>query len=565
MLRALRVRNLAVVEDASLDLGPGLNLVTGETGAGKSLLVDAIALLLGARADREAVRTGEESARVEGVFDATPPARARLEDLGLDGAGGEVILRREIRRDRSRAFVNDSPVTVETLRGLGELLGEVHGQGGHQTLLHPAEHRRLLDARAGLAGKVERIAGLHAELADAEARLARLRGDEGERERRLDLLEHQVGELEGAGLDLEELESLRREQGLLRHLERVRELSAAALAHLQEEGSAAARLGAALSALEEAAELTGDPDVRGAAEELREASIRAEEASRALSSWASRLDADPARLGAVEERLAALERVVRKYGGTAEAALEFLEGARRERAELRSAAAGSGELEERVEGLRRRYGEGAAGLSRARRKAARPLAAALEDELDSLGLPGTRFAVRIEPHLAPGSGVRVGGEEVRPGPSGADRIEFLLSTNPGEEPRPLNRVASGGELSRVMLALRTAGLKGAEARTLVFDEVDSGVGGASADFLGRRLDELAAVHQVLCVTHLPQVAARAHHHLAVRKGRQRGRTRVRVEPVRGEERVREVARMLGGASAAEKHARALVAAGKGGA
>jgi DNA repair protein RecN (Recombination protein N) len=559
MLRALTVRNLAVVERADVDFAPGLNLVTGETGAGKSLLVDAIALLLGTRADLDVIRQGAEAARVEGVFDLSPALSELLAGMGLGAEDGELVVRREIRRERSRAFLNDSPVSVESLRRIGTYLGEVHGQGAHQSLLQDTVQRRLLDEWTGLGRRVGEVGGLHGSLREAEERLARLRADEGERERRLDTLEFQIAELEGASLRPGEMDALQVERDLLRNAERLRELSGGALELLSEgEGAAIERVGQALRSLEEAAGLCGASPLVAAVKELQPALAHLQDAGAEVASWTSGLESDPSHLEEVEERLASLERIVRKYGGSEEEAAAFLESARRERDALLEEGTSAEGLAEEVETRKSAYAEAAALLSEQRRGGARRLAKRVEEELRALDISRARFEIGVEAVGGPGSGIRVEGREVAPGPEGVDRVEFQISTNVGMEPRPLNRIASGGELARVMLALRCVGAQGDEPRTLVFDEVDAGVGGRAAESLASRLRGLAAHHQVLCVTHLPQVAARGDLHLAVRKRASRGRTLVQVARVEGEKRVEEVARMLGGEPAALRHARELV-------
>jgi len=561
MLRFLRVRDLAVFKEAACDLGPGLNLITGETGAGKSLLVDAIGLLVGGRASLEAIRTGEERATVEGVFDLTPELRARLEDLGFDASGEELVVRRQINSGgRSRAFLNDSPATVETLRSLGEALVEIHGQHTHQALLRSEVHREWLDGVAGLEALREEVAGLCGDLAEAERGLEALLGGAEDRARRLEALEFQVAEIEAVGPRPGEGTALRSEAALLGNRERIVALAGEALFHLQEgEGAAARRAGRAAEALDEILQLTGEGTLAEAGGQAREASVLLGEAGQAVASFREALEADPGRLEAVEERLARIERLEKRYGGSLEAALAFLEEARNERDALRGQEVGTGDREMEVRALRDRYAAAALRLREARRRAAPGLEGSVEKELAALAMPGSRFVVRIEPVLREGTGVLVEGEEVRPHSHGTDRVEFLISPNPGEEPRPLARVASGGELSRIMLALRTCAPRSEDGTvTLVFDEVDAGVAGASADRVGRRLGAVADRHQVLCVTHLPQVAARAARHLAVTKKRRARRTVVEVRPVEGEERLAEVARMLGGTPAAREHARKLL-------
>jgi DNA repair protein RecN (Recombination protein N) len=561
MLRFLRVRDLAVFTTTSCELERGLNLITGETGAGKSLLVDAIGLLVGERASADSIRTGEESAVVEGIFELSEGARGRLEDLGYDVEGDELVVRRQIRNGgRGRAFLNDSPATVEALRAVGEELVEIHGQHGHQALLRSEVHRDWLDEVANLGPARGKVARLHRDLSAAEEKLAALRERAGDRSRRLETLEYQISEIEAVDPAPEEAASLRAEAALLANREQVAHLATEAFHCVQEGDEAAARrAGRAAEILEEIAALTGDASLDEARRQSAEAAALLGEAGRSLASFLEMLVADPGRLDAVEDRLARIERLESRHGGSVESVLAFLEEARAERDLLRGEEEGRSGLQGEVESLRAAYAGAAERLRERRLREAPRLAKRVEAELAALAMPGCRFEIRVDAIAGEGTGVLVDGAEVRPHAHGADRVEFLVSPNPGEEPRPLARVASGGELSRIMLALRTSAPEcGNGVRTLVFDEVDAGVAGRSAASVAERLASVAERQQVLCVTHLPQVAARASRHLAVAKKTGRGRTHVEVIPVEGNERLGEVARMLGDTPAAMDHARKLL-------
>jgi len=552
MLREVRIRNFAVIETVTVPFAPGLNVLTGETGAGKSILIDAILLLRGARAQTDVIRTDAESAAVEAVFDVPRDGAvaAVLDEAGLDAGGGELVVRRELSRSgRHRAFINDSPVTVGLLERLGDHLVEVHGQHEHQRLLQPGRQLDVLDRFAGAAALRARVAGAHAAWRAASAEVERLRASDRDRARREDLLRFQISELEAARLRPGEDEELRAERRRLQHAERLAKGLAEAVALLAEDPeSAAARLARASRLLRDLGRL--DPAFGGPADLLDAAAAQVEEALLAFRALHRSIDAEPGRLEAIDDRLHALTRLQRKYGDTVEAMLAFRDAAAAELAalerhdELLEAAAG------RQAAADAELRAAAAVLGEARRGAAARLGPSIERELRALGMPRARFEVAVE---APDGG------EI--GPRGLERVELRFSANPGEEPRPLARVASGGELSRAMLAVEVVLAGDDGAPTAVFDEVDAGVGGGAARVVADKLAAVAAGRQVLCVTHLPQIAARADHHLRVAKGVRGGRARASVAPLAAADRVEEIARMLGGdppSATARRHAREML-------
>jgi DNA repair protein RecN (Recombination protein N) len=560
MIKLLTIKNIALAASVELELGPGLNLLTGETGAGKSILVDALGLLLGARASADLIRTGEEHAVVEGAFESRPAAEA-LAALGLPADGDEVIIRREVQASgRGRATVNGALVPVGTLRELGPRLAAIHGQHEPQGLLDPETHLTLLDHHAGLTAEAEAVGEPFRRLRAIEAELAALQRDRREAERRREMLEFQAGEIDKAALAPGEEEELRREKVVQLNAGRLAALSTEAYGILHEEEAAVlTRLGQVYRRMEELAAI--DSRFSGLLEGRAEAKAHLEEMALFLRDYQEGLQVSPGRLDEIEARLAAIERLKRKYGATVEEVVAF--GARC-RAELQ--ALGSPEERERVlEADRARVAEeylkAARELSRRRRVAAREMEKKIEGELGQLAMEKTRFRVAFAPEALDGQDPAGWTER------GLEAAEFLLSPNPGEELRPLARVASGGELSRILLALNSvAGVgrargAGAGALTVVFDEVDAGIGGRVAEVVGRKLRALADRHQVLCVTHLPQIASLADQHFVVRKRLERGRTWTEVAPLDGTDRVEEVARMLGGETiteAARKHAREMV-------
>jgi len=566
MLRTLRIRHLAVIEDLTVEFGSGLNVLTGETGAGKSIVVDAVGLAAGDRAETHRIRTGEERAVVEAVFELAEesPVNRILAERGLDrAAGGELVVRRELRPGGAggRVFVNGCPTTVSLLREIGDHLVELHGQHEHQSLLSSERHLELLDAFAGHPALLRGVREAFEGVRWARSRLSELQGAAAARAERMRELDEIVRDVDRVGPKPGESDRLATEWRLLKNASRVVGLLEEAIGLLYGGEPAAASL--ASQAARRARELeTLDPTLAGLADRVESARIELEEAARSLEAYRSRTDFDPARLEAIEARRAELSRLLRRYGPDEEAALR----ARREAAaELQSLEG----LEQRLEAARRelseaeaRYAEAAAALSASRREASRNMERQIETELRALDFPRCRFAVALEPARAD----RIEPSSLPLSVRGAERAEFLFTANPGEELRPLSRVASGGELSRLMLALHLVSEAAAGGKVLVFDEVDAGVGGATADAVGSRLARLARRCQVLLVTHLPQVAAHANHHYHVRKRWVGGRTRVGVVELTREERVEELARMLGGRTVTDssrRHAAELLEAAAG--
>jgi DNA repair protein RecN (Recombination protein N) len=558
VIELLRVRDLALVEEATLEFGPGLNVLTGETGAGKSIVLGAISLLAGARADPDVVRTGAREAVVEAVFStlALTDLEAALALRGVETDEHALVVRRTVSGGRSRAQLAGQLVPVSVL---GELFGgrlEISSQHESQALLRPETHGRLLDAFGGLLGARETLAEHYAALRRLDDEIARLRAAAEERARQQDFLAWQVREIDAAALLPGEIQSLSADRARLLHAARLAEDSAHALRLVGGEDDADAapardRVAEAARRVEAAARL--DPGLESMATRLRGLAAELDDVARELSRYGASLDADPERAAVVEERLERLDRLRRKYGETEGEILVFRERAAAELAGITGTEARIDALLVERDAARTRLASEAERLSRGRRAAAKRLATALEEALAALAMPGARFEIALEPAAF--------AADLPCGPRGAEEPELRLCANAGEPARALRRVASGGELSRVFLALKNV-LRGAGAgMVLVFDEVDAGIGGAVADRVGRALAELASVHQVLCITHLPQIAARASTHFRVSKRDVDGRTRTHVERLSAAERVDEIARMAGGETISEatrRHARALL-------
>jgi DNA repair protein RecN (Recombination protein N) len=572
MLRDLHIHNLAVVEDAAIDFAPGFNVLSGETGAGKSIVVDSLALLAGARASADLIRTGADVLLVTGVFAPEGTAwRQVLAVAGIEADDGEIVVRREISREgRNRVFVNDRPVTLKLLADLAPSLLRIHGQREELGLVAPDLQRTWLDRCGGDAARelLERTAAAYAAYRALAERLERLTGDDRVRQERLDLLRFQLSEIDAAAPRAGEDDELRAERGVLRHAEAIQEGLAAAVTLLFEQENAAwEAVGQARHQLEQIREW--EPQAGEWAAELEELHVRLGDLEAALGRRRDEVEADPQRLNALEDRLALLERLFRKYGATCVEVLAHHAAIAAEVDELEGDEMTLEALEKDVARALAAYREAADALSAGRRAWSEGLERQVKKDLRELALAKAQFAVELGRRRRAGSPLAVDGEPAEFNELGYDQVQFLFSPNPGEELRPLARVASGGELSRLYLAVQLAARgknRAASTATLVFDEVDAGVGGAEAASLGGKLRRLAQGGQILAVTHLPQVASAADVHFRVKKDVRKGRTHTAVERLAAASRVEEVARMLAGTEVTElslSHARELIAAGTG--
>jgi len=539
MLQELHVRDLALVDGACVRFGPGLNLLTGETGSGKSLIVDALGLSLGARASADQVRQGADRAHAEALFDLSgvPAVRQALEAMGHE-AGGELVLAREVGR-RGAARLNGRPAAPGQLRELGRALVGIHGQHDHRLLVDPEAQTLLLDSFAGALPAREAVAAAHASWSAAGARLAGLARMQARGQREEEYLRWQLEELRAADLRAGEDEELAAERTVARNAARLAELVGTAVELLRaEEG-----LPAAAGGIRGAAEL--DPRLGAMADRLEGLDAELADAAAELRGYVEAIDADPGRLEVLEARLATLEQVKRKYGGSLGSAIAERERLETQVGRVEDLGAALEAAEREVAGARDGLEAAAAALTRARARAAARLGRSVTSELAGLRLEGAVLEVRLVPRPDVGA-------------EGAEEVDMLFSANPGESPAPLARVASGGELSRVMLAIRTASAASEHLPTLVFDEVDAGIGGEAAAQVGLRLKALGGSHQVLVVTHLAQIACFADHHLVVEKAAgPGGRSVVRVrELVTVDERARELARMMSGTITEKALARA---------
>jgi len=573
MLKFLNITNFAVIRLLSVDFYPGLNVLTGETGAGKSIIVDALGLLLGARAFTDVVRTGERVALVEGIFELEGinegRVRAELGEIGVEIEDGEYLtIRREVQLGgRSRIFVNDSVVTLATLKKLQPFLVEIHGQGEQRSLLSPQAHLLLLDDFAGCVELRRQVSAQYELWRKLMEELNGIARDNLERERLLDLLKFQVAEIDLLNPQRGEEEHLLEEKKLLTHAERLIELNSGAYYELYEsEESVLTRLGSVRRALQSLE--TIDKRFSPLLKTLEESTLSLSDIADTLRSYGGQIEYSPARLSEVEDRLSEFERLKRKYARGTNDLKEIKEDLVRQLDQLTNWEERQSELHARLESVRREYQVLAGRLTACRKAAVADFEKRVMEDLRQVALENARFTValetaKVERDVLPGKqfqeSLRVENIEAVPAaspaywtPTGADRVEFHLSANVGELARPLQRVASGGELSRLMLTLRTICRSAAKVQdelsgetTLVFDEVDTGIGGRVAEAVGRRLKSLAASQQVLCVTHQPQIARFADHHYAIAKNVEEGRTITQIKELDHEDRIAEIARMLG--------------------
>ena len=553
MLHHLHIRDFVIVEHLALDLDVGMTALTGETGAGKSILIDALGLVLGERADTGLIRQGCSRTEVSAAFEVAEHEAivAWLRDNQLDVGDGDCVLRRVVPREgRSRAFVNGTPVPVQQLSALGDLLVDVHGQHEHQSLLRPAAQLELLDGFAGTRGAAAQVRDLQRRWREERARLENLRDVSRGRAERIDLLSFQVQELEDLATTNDEMRQLEEEHRRLANAENLLATCHQALEMLTDGEDVSARGLLERSSAELEALCRLDQRLESPTTLLREAVIQVHEAGDELRRYVSGVELDPGRLQSVEQRIGLLHDLGRKHRVEPHELQERLDTLRAELESLQNSDVELGELEEAIDGTEKQYVEEAGQLSRQRHAAAAALSRDVTAAMQDLAMEGGEFSVQVDTDA-----------EADPAPNGLDRVTFLVSANPGQALQPLNRVASGGELSRIGLAIQVITADSAPVPTLIFDEVDSGIGGGTAEIVGRLLRRLGDCRQVLCVTHLPQVAARAHNQLGVEKRSNDGATVAEILSLEGEGRVEELARMVGGKAITSKtlaHAREMI-------
>lgn len=565
MLSHLIIRNFAIIEHLEIPFKTGFTVLTGETGAGKSIIIDALNLLLGGRASTEIIRTDEERAIVEGIFEPAPRTMTRinamLEARGIDPCDEQLVIRRIVSRSgRNKVFINGSLTTASVLSEVASGLVDISGQHEHYSLLNPDGHIELLDEFAQLHDQSALMRQDYEALASLRREQEQLTRQLRERANRIDFLRYQLEEIQSLKLRPGEDESLEQELGVLRHAEKIQDASLRALALCEDSPSSAAQQ------LSEASGLLArlvpfDPEFETLSNRLEEACIQVEELARDLRQRVTHLDCDPRRLDSVIERLEHIKRLRRKHGSSVVEILERAAQMSHELDRLEHAEAHCNRLEQAIDLAARTAFERAHTLSQARRKAAYELEQALETQLADLNMARTRFVIRFELPVLPSlqqslKSWRQDPQTVqcieRLSARGFDELEFLIAPNLGEEPKPLARIASGGELSRVMLVMKSAMAERDPVDTYIFDEVDTGIGGSTADMVGLKIRDASLNHQVICITHLPQIASCCDHHYVVQKQISNDRAQSTIRPLSESERVDEVARMLGGTRVTDK-------------
>ncbi|HXV78997.1 MAG TPA: DNA repair protein RecN, partial [Candidatus Binatia bacterium] len=546
MLRELQIKNFAVIDQAALELGPGLNVLTGETGAGKSLILNALGLISGGRATSELIRHNEEEATVEAMFDNVPEEiQQKLQEAGY-GTNDELIVRRIVSRSgKNRVYLGGSLCPLNLLSDIGPSMVQIYGQHEHQTLLKPETHLGLLDAFGGLVADAAAMGQKFHALATATQRLAKAREILAKGKKEEELLAAQAEEIANARLRPEEEEELQAKKNVLIHAEKLYQGCREGEELLYEgETALVSRLGRYNNKLRELANI--DDGLRPTAELLESALAQLEEANAGLRRHSEKVHFEPGALEQVEDRLAEIHRLKRKYNGTVEEILRVQVEAVRELQALDRSEEEISALERSFENARQAAWEAAGALSVKRQRMAKRLKREMEREAKQLGMPDTVFEVRFLdlPDAEDAPPFVLGGKKLTA--LGSDQVEFYFSPNRGEPPKPLARIASGGELSRLMLAIKSLALMAGGSPTLLFDEVDAGIGGGVAEIVGKKLKQVAGAHQILCVTHLPQIAALADSHHIIRKEVVKDRTSTTVDRLTASERVEEVARMLGG-------------------
>ena len=565
MLKELNIKNIAIIDHLRVEFAPGLNVFTGETGAGKSIIVDALNLALGERASADLIRTGCQEAVVEAAFElngrGTAEIAALLSEQGIEaGPEEDLIVRRVLSSSgKNKVYINGSLANLNTLAALGARLADIHGQHEHQSLLSLEHQMELLDSFGGLSELIGVLSDAYHRLQDVRKELAGLEAGERDRAQREDMLRFQKNEIEAAMLKPGEDSELANEQKLLANSEKIAGLSHAADEALySSENSVLTGLKKAMTNLRDIAAI--DSRIALVLELCEAGRAQIEEASREVSAYAGRVEFDPDRLEQIGDRLDLIQKLKKKYGSTIDEIIEFGKIASFELERMGRSTDEIERLKKEIQSIKSGLTAKAHELTRKRGAASRELEEKIEAELSHLGMKKTTFTVKITQE--PGEDT-VDGHKL--GPRGADRVEFLISPNPGEEPKPLAKIASGGELSRIMLALKTILLEGDSIPTLVFDEVDAGIGGEVAEEVGKKLKRVATKRQVFCITHLPQIASMATSHYGVSKSVKKDRTNTEIRLLDKKERVGEIARMLGGkiiTEATVKHAEEMIERGR---
>lgn len=563
MLRELRIKNFAIIDFLNIEFSPGLIIFTGETGAGKSIIIEALSLTLGGRVSPDDIRSGEEKGYVEALFDISNDSllKKRLKELGIEAEDGELIFKRVFSSSgKSKSYINNNLATLNLLSDIGKRLVDIHGQHQHQTLLYPENHIDIIDSYGKLLEKRDKLSERYHEYQRLKKELEELTRKSRERLQREDLIRFQIKEIDEAGINPGEDTQLKEEKNILAHSERLFEGSRQCYDLLYaEEGSVIERLGRIMSNLQEMAEI--DKSLKDLLKDGESSLVQLEELSTVLRDYEKSLEFNPGRLAEIDDRLALLSSLKRKYGSTIEEILEYRKSLDRELDSIVDSDERIGEIKERLKTLENELGADALKLSRERRNVAQKIEAEVKKELKELSMNSVGFLVRFCHERDEEGFIQWEKERVRLSEKGIDNIEFLFSPNVGEELRPLSKIVSGGELSRIMLALKSILSRDDNIPVMIFDEVDSGIGGKTAEIVGAKLKKVSREHQVFCITHLPQIASQGDHHFKVEKGIQNKRTVARIGELNQKEKVEEIARMSGGKEITEttrKYAKELL-------
>ncbi|MDY6968140.1 MAG: DNA repair protein RecN [Spirochaetota bacterium] len=562
MLLELHIKNFALIEDLEIQFEEGLNILSGETGAGKSILIDALSGILGERMTTDIIRTGADRSILEGVFDITKQMRIKkiLDDSGIDCEDDVLFIRRVLHSTgKGQCFINSTQIPLSKLKEISNYLVDIHGQNEHHSITKISRHRELLDSFAGHNNLVEEINAIYKQLSDLQEKIALSEIDEKEKQRRIEYLNFAINEIKSANLSIDEDKNLKEESTILSNAEKLfAEINNASSLMNDDEGAIQKlkRIEHSLSAISDY-----DSKILQTLEGIKETLYTLEDASQFLKDYEKNIDFSPSRLDEVEKRLSIIQNLKKKYGNSIEEILEYLSNAKEELDGITSADEMMASLKEEYTNTIKDAKETALKLSQKRKLAAEKLEMGVMSELTDLGMPGAVFRISIKREISPDGLIESDNKKYVLYPHGIDRVEYLLSANKGEELRELKRVASGGEMSRIMLAIKKVILSFDLVESLVFDEVDAGIGGKIAQIVGKKLKSLAANRQVLVVTHLPQIAAMSNLHLSVRKGNNNGRITTEIKKLNRDERIIEIARMLAGEKITDitmKHAEEMI-------
>ncbi len=563
MLNELHIKNFVLIDDLRIKFEKGLNILTGETGAGKSIMIGALSGILGERMTTDTIRTGHERATLEGLFDITtlPQVKAILDDSGIDYDDDILVVRREIYTSgKGRCFANSTQIPISKLKEISEYLVDIHGQNEHQSIVKVAKHRELLDSFAGLKENVDEIRRLHDKLNNLQEKINSFEIDEKEKARRIEYLEFAIKEIDSANLVPDEEESLENESTILSNAEKLFAEINNSTTLMKDDGGIVQMLKKVEQGLASISEY--DPEISNTLETIRESLYSLEDASTFLRDYEKNIDFSPQRINEVEERLATISKLKKKYGDSIQEIIEYADRAREELDAISSSDEEIDKLNDEYRSAIKETKTVAFDLSDKRKLSAQELEKNVMKELKELGMDGSTFRISIQRDFSPDGQIENENKRYVLYPHGLDRIEFLLSANEGEDLRQLRRVASGGEMSRIMLALKKVILSADIVESLIFDEVDAGIGGKTAEVVGRKLKSLAKERQVLVITHLAQIAAMSDSHYTVSKKKANERNVTQVKNLNKDEKVKEIARMLAGENVSDislKHAQELIA------